>query len=817
MNRLDTLSLLQSSLTARRADYARKVAKAWLDQSPNDLAMKFFLAQAHQIEDDRDDAIQLIDHIIAVDMEHAAAQRSLGDLKHDAAAHAVAHALDGQPFPSQFYPPHWVDTLRRANAALYIKQFESASKFAQAVLEYDDAPPLASLILLKSHWLAGQLDLALPLAQGFHARWAQSVAITLCLAECLLSQTSEVQTSEVLKTSEVSATRAVELLYTASTLDPACDVVNRYWSPSHPYRNLWNHDLDVPLPAPIPFEVTKLLGKNQIARPEGFPKPFGSAKSWNPQPPLSEPKIEHTVTLKSNQIKVNHARFYRRPVHVILYSGKLLKAKFGEAASAEVIGLVEQLAAITAKHRRVPVKIIAPDDPVCLARYGLDPVEPTNAWAIKNLLRDVDRWLTRKGQAINSLAIIGGDDLIPFHRLPNPTDDSDDDIPSDNPYGCIDENYFVPEWAVGRLPSPCGRDPEPLKRLLRNTINAHTSTSSKFVLMDWVRDILRLSKTQPAPQAIGYAASVWKEAALEVFAPIGVATQLFTSPPLEAETAPITRKFDLSYFNLHGVEDSSEWFGQRDPGDEGYGALYPIALTPNDVANGNGQPPRIIFTESCYGANIIGKSEPGAAMCLRFLNDGARALIGSTKIAYGSVSSPLIGADLLARSFWEALLGGLSVGEALRRAKLDLAQTMHKRQNFLDGEDQKTLISFVLYGDPLLPSPASSRATTSSAKALPELKTMAMEYQTISDPEIKPEIVAEMKTFLSRYLPGSESANIHLSRPLSPIMAKGGNTTPTHRVYTVAKTIRMNSHSIQSYARVTVSKAGKVVKLVVSK
>ena len=40
MNRSDTLSLLQSSLTAHRADYARRVAKAWLDQSPNDLAMK---------------------------------------------------------------------------------------------------------------------------------------------------------------------------------------------------------------------------------------------------------------------------------------------------------------------------------------------------------------------------------------------------------------------------------------------------------------------------------------------------------------------------------------------------------------------------------------------------------------------------------------------------------------------------------------------------------------------------------------------------------------------------------------------------------
>jgi len=271
MNRLDTLSLLQSSLTAHRADYARKVAKAWLDHSPNDLAMKFFLARAHQIENDHADSIQLLDQIVAVDLEHAAALRLIGNLKQDAAAQAVAHTLDGQPFPSHLHPPHWMDSLRRAHTAINAKQFESARKFAQATLEYDDAPPLASLILLKSHWLAGQLDLALPLAQGFHARWAQSVAITLCLAECLLSQ----QTSEFLPTplrygalrenSEVSAvSSAVELLYTASTLDPACDVVNRYWSPSHAYRNLWNHDLDVPLPAPIPFEVTKLLGKNQI-------------------------------------------------------------------------------------------------------------------------------------------------------------------------------------------------------------------------------------------------------------------------------------------------------------------------------------------------------------------------------------------------------------------------------------------------------------------------------------------------------------------------------------------------------------------------
>jgi hypothetical protein len=75
--------------------------------------------------------------------------------------------------------------------------------------------------------------------------------------------------------------------------------------------------------------------------------------------------------------------------------------------------------------------------------------------------------------------------------------------------------------------------------------------------------------------------------------------------------------------------------------------------------------------------------------------------LGSTKISYGSVTPPLIAADFLGRSFWENLSAGLPAGEALRRAKTDLATEMVKRQGYLDGEDQKTLISFVLYGDPL--------------------------------------------------------------------------------------------------------------------
>ena len=76
--------------------------------------------------------------------------------------------------------------------------------------------------------------------------------------------------------------------------------------------------------------------------------------------------------------------------------------------------------------------------------------------------------------------------------------------------------------------------------------------------------------------------------------------------------------------------------------------------------------------------------------------------VGSTCISYGSVTTPLIGADLLGITSGGYVQDGISTGEALMRAKIELVREMNKRQGYLDGEDQKTLISFVHYGDPFM-------------------------------------------------------------------------------------------------------------------
>jgi len=819
MNRTDTFFLIESSLAVRRNDYACALAQAWLAKWPGDNRARFYLAKAYALNVQTEEAARELTTITAVDFEHAGAYRLLGQLRNWPTAWATTHTLTGASLPKDMAEPMWMESARKAVVALNTGDYQAAHQFAEAaLLADDDAPPLVSLIVVRAHWLAGQINLALPLAEGFHERWPKCVALMLCLAEGLF----RINESH----------RAVELLHCASALDPAGEIVSRYWGASHQYTSLWPKPITIALPGPLPTEVANLAGMNRLKSTSELPNPkTPTAKSIETRqtPKLYTPysnsnfKSEELrdIQFQLNTVasKLGQVRYYRRPAHVILYSHNLLFAKFGPEGSAEVIELIKELGAVTAKHRGLPVILHAPDDVSTLASFGLDKVQPTNPWAIKMMLHDIDRQLTRRGRAIGSLLIIGGDDLLPFHRLPNPTDDVDDDIPSDNPYGSTDDNYFIPEWPVGRLPSPCGRDPGPLCRLLQNTIAAHRAGAPNG---SWLRRLfvrLKFWKREPFddPSSIGYAANIWKEASREVFEPIGPEKNLHTSPPLSADSAPDSHKIELSYFNLHGIEDGADWFGQRDVADgPGDGPTYPVALRPSDISGEPSAPsPKVVFTEACYGANILEKTAPDAALCLQFLSDGTQTLVGSTKISYGSISTPLIGADLLGRLFWESLLIGLPAGEALRRAKLYLAQTMHKRQNFLDGEDQKTLISFVLYGDPLLAG-IKTQSPKHVAKGLPSVETKAMEYESGLAGDLKPESVAEIKSMLARYLPGAESAEVRLSRPLTPLMAKG-NTPPTHRVYTFTHTIRLNARTLPAFARVTINKAGKVMKVAISK
>jgi hypothetical protein len=469
---------------------------------------------------------------------------------------------------------------------------------------------------------------------------------------------------------------------------------------------------------------------------------------------------------------------------------------------------------------------------------GMQPVDTVDPWKLKLALVDLDKRLALKGAMIGALLIVGGPEVVPFHHLPNPTDDVDDDVFSDNPYGTLDSNYFVPEWPVGRLPGEAGPDAGLILEQLRRMKIYHSQfrrTDTWFERIFFYFNFFRKMKQPKRRSAgpFGYSASVWKRSSEVVFRPVGEARSLLISPPVSSggfEPKKITDA-NVAYYNLHGLIDTAEWYGQRDLSDPVHVPDYPVALGPKDLVK-NGRAPEIVFSEACYGGHIEKKSE-SEAMALRFLAIGSQAVIGSTGIAYGSVSTPLIGADLLANLFWKNMRAGMLAGEALMAAKIETAREMIKRQGFLDGEDQKTLISFVLYGDPF----AHISTINSKSKEVvrmrphPNVKTICDRQDGMDLAQaVSPETMDEVKKVVEVYLPGLDDADIivttehekcageHHHCPTAQLGQKGKPlTTGARTVVTISKQIKVREHTHYHYARATLDTQGKMVKLALSR
>jgi hypothetical protein len=318
-----------------------------------------------------------------------------------------------------------------------------------------------------------------------------------------------------------------------------------------------------------------------------------------------------------------------------------------------------------------------------------------------------------------------------------------------------------------------------------------------------------------------------------VYRPIGKAHTLAISPPVEAHTlnGKHAKPSRLAYFNLHGLEDAPEWYGQRDPIETINGPDYPVALRPQDIQN-SGRAPHIVFSEACFGANIIQKGIEDA-IALKFLDSGTKAIVGSTCTSYGSIAPPLIAADLLGKAFWSFLKEGYPAGESLRRAKIHLAKEMNRRQGYLDGEDQKTLVSFVLYGDPLaLPDLTNGEAEVKSNLRLtynPEyVKTVCDKVNQSHEHSIPPEVVRQVKAVVKQYLPGMNDAMVLYSEehtecqghdcPTHQLGAKAfPSQAPNRRVITLSKEYERGSSTHQQHARITINAQGKMIKLAVSR
>jgi len=459
------------------------------------------------------------------------------------------------------------------------------------------------------------------------------------------------------------------------------------------------------------------------------------------------------------------------PMYLIVSNKRGLVSKYRQSGFRQLDQGLRQLKQAIEEHTNLQAAIVYVDDETSLAPFGIEPVDPVNPWQVKMLIDNLDARLSEQGQTIRYLLIVGGNTIIPFHLLPNPIDDQDTNVPSDNPYASRDANYLIPERAVGRMPDGAGEGVEFLHALLQTAIAGHRKPAEpKGMLGDLFNRLWTVAPAQENKNGLGYSASIWRKASRAVFQVIGDNRRLRTSPPFAYEEFSIAEQLQFSYFNLHGIEDGADWYGQPDalfPADY---PLFPVALRPQDLS-AEKHANSIVFTEACYGANILGKNTENS-IALRFLASQALALVGSTKISYGSIAPPLVGADLISKHFWEGVQTGLTVGEALKVAKINLAKELQERQGYLDGEDQKTLISFVLYGDPSLSVVQPGRASQGQAGAKIACPPLICEKKkTFQKAHVSEEVIATIKRQVETDLPYMAQAKVRAA----PLTVCNGN------------------------------------------
>ena len=882
IERRQLLNLIEAARLAGRPDYASAAAADWLAAWPGDGEVQFRLAQSEIEQGMNAPAAARLTRVVTVDPEYieaydllATALRAQGDSSQAQIFGSCAVVLRGGEL-DRWKTPSWAFGLARALKALASADNHSAMHEAQTALSADPSTPLPTVVTVRAHLASGDRQSAAALARAGHDRWPECALFLLVLARHLLEQGD--------------TPRGVDYLHRAAAEDPTGRIASTVLGTDHPYRRLWPEAMASQLSHPIPAEVAALQGENRLAaapagaavgspagansnaRPETDPaslaatrpsaphatsepasdddlpqpEPWEAFRGPNSGETPADPKGDldevreglNRVAARLKSPRRTRDEDDRLPAYIALSSRSRLTQEFGEAVFRKIDEAAMKLVETIRRRPGWSAYRLYVDDPVTLQPFGLSPADPQNAWQIKLRLADLDRALRRRGEMIGALLIIGGDRIVPFHQLPNPTDDDDESIPSDNPYAATDENYFAPEWPIGRL--PWDTNPEELLYALEAASQSHRSVDDPGGpvrrLQLWLHYRFgRLVGRQA--RALGYTASIWRKSSLAVYRAIGDAGSLLTSPPTEAGRLPsqAIRPTRLSYYNLHGLEDSPEWFGQRDPMlDDQNDTEFPIALRPEDVVN-SGRAPLVVFTEACYGANALAKTSQ-SAMSLKFLASGSLAVIGSTKTSYGAIAPPLIAADLLGRLFWDGWNRGLPVGEALRRAKLGLAAEMHRRQGYLDGEDQKTLIAFVLYGDPLIT--LSARDRRGKEKAILRRTSRPANMKTacaLGGPEIAsdaldPRTAERIRSIVAHYLPGMTSAQCRI-RTQQPGCEGEGHACPTHQLgikagpgasaqtlqVTLSKEVIDGSRRHPHVARLTMDANGKILKLAVSK
>ncbi len=381
-----------------------------------------------------------------------------------------------------------------------------------------------------------------------------------------------------------------------------------------------------------------------------------------------------------------------------------LKRKYSATALARIETAIRAWIKADAARgfRTIHVNI---DDPQAVAAYGVAPL--TGAVTAVKVKEVLDALVA--ATAPDYIVILGADDVVPYFMTPNPSfsttigGDNDDEVPTDNPYASTSSfnlakrsTYLVPDRVVGRIPDlPGSHDPSWLIDYLKHATR-------------WV--------SQPAATyrktGLSVCCALWRPSGLECMRQLGAPlADLLVSPPTDGKaTALRARHKSLRHlFKCHGNDLSTEFAG------EGTGGS-PVVLS-SAAIDGRITPGVVVGAMCCYGAKVFDPNHPAALQPGQppipsvYLRQGAHGFLGATTLAWVGEDTMLC-ADWVATSFLQHATSGASLGRAALEAKQDLLRWLQQQGLRPDRADEKTLLQFVLLGDPsihpVLPSTAKA-------------------------------------------------------------------------------------------------------------
>ena len=360
------------------------------------------------------------------------------------------------------------------------------------------------------------------------------------------------------------------------------------------------------------------------------------------------------------------------------------------------------------RGRDIQTVHVAVDDAAAMKRLGVKAV--TGAVTASKVKRALDALVARLTP--DYIVLFGAADVLPMFVVPNPSasesGDDDEEVPTDNPYACSKQfvssrrsSYLVPDRVVGRIPDlPGSADPSWLLDYL-----THATEARPRPVADYKRDLMVCTAT-------------WKKAGEQCAITLGrdASDVLICPPAKDGDQAILGRRGSrLHMIKCHGVDEDSRFYGEG-------GGRFPDALS-SPTLLGRTVPGTVVGAMCCYGADLFDPTAPTAQhppevpISSTYLKQGAHGFLGSSTIAWVGPMTMMC-ADWIVTGFLKAATSGASLGRAALEAKQDYLRWVQQQGQEPDAADEKTLIQFLLLGNPSIhPVPAEASVTGRARRA----------------------------------------------------------------------------------------------------